>query len=286
MMDSEQLNNIIERILERSHTKEDMAVLSRLLKDADREVKVQLAKYNINITDGENIHFGDRIYQSNDIEAIRKVLLEFLTEKTPVDPTVKTSLKKYESAASVSIYDSYARCREIDDECKKNLEKDRIRIGISLNESLITDQKILEKCQRSDQDLSNFLSEGKEIIINNLEINSNVAKKIMILSKRYDMTEKQASYLYHDMGLEFLDSGQDDMALDCFNQSIKLYKGAENYETYMSIYKIYLKSGKRREALEILKITKKKFVSFMSKEQITKHEKFINQLEQKKIIFF
>lgn len=285
-MDSEQLNNIIERILERSHTKEDMAFLSRLLKDADREVKVQLAKYNINITDGENIHIGDHIYQSNDLEAIKKVLLEVLTEKTPVDPTVKTPLEKYHIAASVSIYDSYARCREIDDECKKNLEKDRIRIGISPNESVIIDQEILENCQRSDQDLSNFLSEGKEIIINNLEINSNVAKKIMMLSQRYDMTEKQASHLYHDMGLEFLNSGQDDIALDCFNQSIKLYKGAENYETYMSIYEIYLKSGKRREALEILKITEKKFVSFMSKEQITKHEKIVNQLEQKKFIFF
>ena len=50
------------------------------------------------------------------------------------------------------------------------------------------------------------------------------------------MAEKQASHLYHDMGLEFLDSGQYDVALDCFNQSIELYKGAENYETYMSIY--------------------------------------------------
>ena len=107
-----------------------------------------------------------------------------------------------------------------------------------------------------------------------------------MLYQRYNMAEKQASHLYHDMGLEFLDSGQYDVALDCFNQSIELYKGAENYETYMSIYKIYLKSGKRREALKILKTTKKKFVSFMSEEQITDHDKAVNQLEQKKFIFF
>ena len=59
-MDSEQLNGIIARILEGSHTERDMAVLSQLFKDGNSEVKVQLAKYNINIADGKDIHIGDR----------------------------------------------------------------------------------------------------------------------------------------------------------------------------------------------------------------------------------
>ena len=59
-MDSEQLNGIIARILEGSHTERDMAVLSQLFKDVNSEVKVQLAKYNINIADGKDIHIGDR----------------------------------------------------------------------------------------------------------------------------------------------------------------------------------------------------------------------------------
>jgi hypothetical protein len=59
-MDSEQLNSIITRVREGTHTQTDMMLLHSLLKDGDREVKLQIAKYNINITDGKNIHIGDQ----------------------------------------------------------------------------------------------------------------------------------------------------------------------------------------------------------------------------------
>jgi Effector-associated domain 10 len=133
----DEIEPLIDRIINGQHTNADIETLRQLLVSGDRQLILQLGKYNVNIGEGKDIHIGDRIDQSNNIEAIKKVLLEFFT-----DSTVKTPLEEYDSAASVSICDSYARCREIDDECKKNLEKDRIRIGISPNESLIKTYRI------------------------------------------------------------------------------------------------------------------------------------------------
>ncbi|MBD2318911.1 tetratricopeptide repeat protein [Phormidium tenue] len=73
-MDLEQLNSIIARILEGSHTEKDMAVLSRLLENNDHEIKTQFAKFNVNITDGKDIYIGDHIYLSWNKDAVNALI--------------------------------------------------------------------------------------------------------------------------------------------------------------------------------------------------------------------
>jgi tetratricopeptide (TPR) repeat protein len=86
-----------------------------------------------------------------------------------------------------------------------------------------------------------------------------------MLSQRYDMTEKQINIFYQKMGLEFLDSGENEKAKDCFDQGINHYKVAETIEAetieiYMkNVYLYYLVSGNRRMALETLNIIEKEF---------------------------
>ncbi len=54
LADPNNLNNIIERILNGSQTKDDIEELRRLLNSAsDREVISQLGKYNVYIREGQ-----------------------------------------------------------------------------------------------------------------------------------------------------------------------------------------------------------------------------------------
>lgn len=94
MMDSEQLNGIIARFLEGSHTEADIIILSSLLKDDNREVKAQLAKFNINIADGKDIHIGDIIYQSVNSETVKNELENLLSRRS--DPSsIRAFFKKH-----------------------------------------------------------------------------------------------------------------------------------------------------------------------------------------------
>lgn len=60
-----ELAAIFDRIANGQFTDADKATLQQLLESGDREVKVQLAKYNINITDGNNVHIGDNTSHTN-----------------------------------------------------------------------------------------------------------------------------------------------------------------------------------------------------------------------------
>jgi hypothetical protein len=106
-----------------------------------------------------------------------------------------------------------------------------------------------------------------------------------VLTQRYNVTEKQASRLYTEVGWEFFRSGNK-RALECFEQSIIHYEGAENYENHLIISAIHLKSGKKRKALEKLKETKKNFFRLISPEQISQLDELIKQLDKKKFFFF
>ena len=71
---SKEKKELLKRIEIGEQTPEDLEFLRNLLLNNDNQTKTRLAKYDINIECGENIHVGDRIYYSLNEEAIRAIL--------------------------------------------------------------------------------------------------------------------------------------------------------------------------------------------------------------------
>ena len=77
-------NSIIDRIANNQFTEADIATLRQLLELGDRELSIQLGKYNVNIQQGDGVQIGDRnIYQGVDAETIRGILQETLQSLQP-----------------------------------------------------------------------------------------------------------------------------------------------------------------------------------------------------------
>jgi hypothetical protein len=77
MNDSNEIDEIIDRIKIGKYTEADVDILYRLSRSGDRETISQLGKYNVNIGEGKDIQIGDRIYQQWDeksIEALVKAI--------------------------------------------------------------------------------------------------------------------------------------------------------------------------------------------------------------------
>jgi Effector-associated domain 10 len=66
MNNSDDLSSIIDRITNNQSTEADIATLRQLLRSGDRQLSIQLGKYNVTIGEGKEIHIGDRIYQDAD----------------------------------------------------------------------------------------------------------------------------------------------------------------------------------------------------------------------------
>ncbi len=82
MANSNNINNIINRITSGEHTDADISVLRKVLSSGDRQAAIQLGKYNVNIGDGKEIHIGDRIYNQWD-EQVIQALVKAIQEATP-----------------------------------------------------------------------------------------------------------------------------------------------------------------------------------------------------------
>ena len=75
MMNNNDISGIMNRIASGKHTDEDIAILCQvLLSGDDRQLSIQLGKYNVNIAEGKDIHIGDRIYQQWDKEAMEALV--------------------------------------------------------------------------------------------------------------------------------------------------------------------------------------------------------------------
>lgn len=74
MTPSNDLSTILERIADGTRTDADITALRQLLQTGDRQIALQLGKYNVNIGEGKDIHIGDRIYQKLDDEAIQAII--------------------------------------------------------------------------------------------------------------------------------------------------------------------------------------------------------------------
>ena len=69
-----ELTDILDRIAKGQFSETDIAILRQLLESSDRQLSAQLGKYNVNITEGKDIHIGDRIYQQWDKELIEALV--------------------------------------------------------------------------------------------------------------------------------------------------------------------------------------------------------------------
>ena len=71
---NDELAAIFDRIANGQFTEADMASLRQFLESGDREVKVQLAKFNTSISNGKDIHIGDNYNLELSDEMIRAII--------------------------------------------------------------------------------------------------------------------------------------------------------------------------------------------------------------------
>lgn len=76
MTNPDELRSIIDRIAAAKQTEEDIETLRQILSLNDRQLSLQLGKYNVNITEGKEIHIGDRIYNQWDEKAMEALVKE------------------------------------------------------------------------------------------------------------------------------------------------------------------------------------------------------------------
>jgi Effector-associated domain 10 len=71
---------IFDRIRDGIQDERDISLLGQWLKNSNDQNVLQVGKNIINITDGKDIHVGDRTYYNTDAESIKAVIREVLTE--------------------------------------------------------------------------------------------------------------------------------------------------------------------------------------------------------------
>lgn len=73
-MNNELITAIFDRfIINRQFTNADISALRKLIESHDHQTQLQLAKYNVNIREGKDIHIGDKVYLEFNDEAIRAI---------------------------------------------------------------------------------------------------------------------------------------------------------------------------------------------------------------------
>lgn len=86
MNNDRDLDAIFDCIARRTHTEEDIQILRQSFQALEGQNTVQIGKYTVSITEGRDIHIGDRIYQSTDAETIRAIMQRVLAEKNQISP--------------------------------------------------------------------------------------------------------------------------------------------------------------------------------------------------------
>lgn len=70
-MSKDDLSAIFDRISNHQATDADLSLLRKVLGAVDnRQLALQLGKFNVNIGEGKEIHIGDRIYNEWNEEAV------------------------------------------------------------------------------------------------------------------------------------------------------------------------------------------------------------------------
>lgn len=79
-MNSEELGNLLDRLVERKQTEADIVALRQVLSDVlsgvaseQQQVVIQLGKYNVNIGEGKELRIGDRTFREVNDETMKAV---------------------------------------------------------------------------------------------------------------------------------------------------------------------------------------------------------------------
>lgn len=81
MASAEDLHQILDRIAASSYTDTDIAEFGRALRFTGQN-RLQLGKYHVHVTEGNDIQIGDRIYQGIDADTIKDFINQFLNAIT------------------------------------------------------------------------------------------------------------------------------------------------------------------------------------------------------------
>ncbi|ELS31540.1 MULTISPECIES: NACHT domain-containing protein [Pseudanabaena] len=107
-----ELTTILDRISNGQFTDADITSLRQLLELGDHEVKLQLAKFNVNIGKGKDIHIGDKIYLELNDEIIREIadkISHGLQPSNQVTITVIASVNELVQQVRSRIHDDIQR---------------------------------------------------------------------------------------------------------------------------------------------------------------------------------
>ena len=77
----DKLITLLDRIAKNQFTEADIHRLRQLLASSGDQTKLQLGKFIVNISEGKEIHIGDRIYQNTDVQVLQEVLQSVLKEE-------------------------------------------------------------------------------------------------------------------------------------------------------------------------------------------------------------
>jgi GUN4-like/Effector-associated domain 10 len=136
-MTDDNLKRIIDKITEGQHTEADLSELLQALSAADnRQLSLQLGKYNVNIGEGKEIHIGDRIYVEWNDEAIQK-LLEVIQEQSDSIPLLPKGLPQEEYTRLQNLLAS-GRWREANETTRRII----LKVGQREKESWLSDEQI------------------------------------------------------------------------------------------------------------------------------------------------
>jgi Effector-associated domain 10/NACHT domain len=137
MSNDRDLDGIFDRIAKRNATDEDIQTLRQLLRVTEGQSVIQIGKYSVNITEGREIHIGDKIYQSTDAETIRVIVQQVLAEKIRDD-----TFQRLFSPSESSLVDwdwgmnllKKKQLPEIRKRLTDTLGRDRILMDVSIEE--------------------------------------------------------------------------------------------------------------------------------------------------------
>lgn len=83
---------LLDRIATGTHTEADLATLRRALLVSGQGNVIQIGKYNVQISAGQNVYIGEVIYQGPEAAAICSALREVLTQAS-FDPASGRSMQ-------------------------------------------------------------------------------------------------------------------------------------------------------------------------------------------------
>ncbi|QFS49764.1 tetratricopeptide repeat protein [Nostoc sphaeroides] len=81
-MNSEELGNLLDRLVEGKQAEADITTLRQFLKEGNNQALLQLGKYNVNIGQGQDIQIGDRVFVTWNDDAIQ-ALIEVVQKQLP-----------------------------------------------------------------------------------------------------------------------------------------------------------------------------------------------------------